>query len=826
MRKLMWFAVGFVCACLLAVYLLPEEWLPWAALVVIAVCGIGAPLIRRFAAPSPQGEGNLRLRRSGSLTLRVRATPTEESTAEAGGSSKAPTPTDEGSAETGGGLGSGRPTAWRVGCAALGLAVGLLWCWGYSAIKLAPARALEGKYDGLSAEVCDYPTETWYGQSVDGWVESGRGKVRVRFYLYGEAAALRPGDRFTGDFTLRRSDRSFDGVTWYGLQAWGVPLTGSGRISAVEDGGEPLRYFPARWSRAIFERLGELIPADAAGLPQAMLTGDRSGLSEAVREDLSTAGASHVIAVSGLHVAMLMGVVFLLLGRGRLRSLIGLAVLVLFVLMTGASPSVVRAALMLGLLLLAPFFREENDPPSSLALAGLLILLSNPWSVANLSFQLSFAAVTGLLLVSKPLLDYSLALPWVKKALGWSGPKSWPRLLRNLLLRALRGLIRFLCASVSATLGALLFSAPIAAATFGSMPVYGVLTNLFVLPLATLCLSGALLVLALGLVSSTLGGWAGRLLAWPVRAILGICRLAARLPGSTLWMDGYGVAFLLFGGLLLGLVLLLREKRYGKPLLALAAALAAAVGLQSAEAASAQFTFAALDVGQGQCVCAVTRDFVAVTDCGGTGGPSVGAAAAEWLRRKGADRIDALILTHYDQDHVGGVGTLLSLVPVETVWLPATDFDQENRAAVEAAALDAGAELRYVTEDRTLAFEGGEIRLFVPVSDRNDNAACVSVLYSVGEYDMLISGDLDIGAEYALLEREALPPVEIYVAGHHGSARSSSEALLETLRPETVFVSVGRNSYGLPSAEALARFEAVGAEIYRTDECGNLEIGR
>ena len=116
------------------------------------------------------------------------------------------------------------------------------------------------------------------------------------------------------------------------------------------------------------------------------------------------------------------------------------------------------------------------------------------------------------------------------------------------------------------------------------------------------------------------------------------------------------------------------------------------------------------------------------------------------------------------------------------------------------------------------------MRLFAPVSDRNDNAACVSVLYSAAEYDMLVTGDLDTGAELALLDREELPRVECYVAGHHGSARSSSEALLETVRPETVLISVGRNGYGLPSAEALARFDAVGAAIYRTDECGDLVL--
>ena len=91
---------------------------------------------------------------------------------------------------------------------------------------------------------------------------------------------------------------------------------------------------------------------------------------------------------------------------------------------------------------------------------------------------------------------------------------------------------------------------------------------------------------------------------------------------------------------------------------------------------------------------------------------------------------------------------------------------------------------------------------------------------------MLVTGDLDAGAEYALLEREALPPVELYVAGHHGSGGSSTEALLAALRPDTVFISVGRNSYGLPSPAALDRFAACGAQVYRTDECGNLVIGR
>ena len=771
MRKLMWFAVGFVCACLLAVYALPEGWLPWAALTGIGVCVIGTLLLRRRERTS-----------NACPYIRI--------------------------------------TRFLI----LGLTVGLLWCLGYVQLALSPARELAGKDRALTVEVSGWPVKTDYGLRVDVLSEADGRRVPTRLYLYGKTPELEPGDRLTGRFTLRSSDRAAAGLETLSLRAKGILLTGSGKVETVEPGGAPLRYFPARLSRRIFDRLGALLPADAAGLPQAMLCGDRSGLSAAVQEALSASGASHIVAVSGLHVAMLFGVLLLLLGnRGWQTALPGGLLLLLYVLMTGASPSVVRAALMLGLLLLGPLLGRENDPPTALALAALLCLLANPWAVSNLSFQLSFAAVAGLLLVSRRLERALLALPALENLLRWKAP-SLPRRPRYLLVRTLRGFVRFVCGSLAATCGALLFTTPIAAAAFGSVPVYGLLTNLFVLPLATLCLTGALAVLALGLISSALGGLAGWLLTWPVRAIYGICKAVASLPGSRLSMDLFGVAFLLFAGGLLLFALLRRESNWLRPLGAVLAALVLAVCVQGLDAASARFSVAALDVGQGQCVCMVSSGFAAVVDCGGSDGSAAGAEAAGWLRQHGASQVDALILTHYDADHVNGAAALLETMPVAALYLPDVDFNPESRAALERTALETGAELRYVRADETLSFPGGSLRLFAPVSGRSDNAACVSVLYSAGEYDMLITGDLDAGGEYALLEQLSLPQVELYVAGHHGSARSSSEALLEAIRPETVFVSVGRNAYNLPSEEALDRIRAVGATVYRTDECGNLEI--
>lgn len=778
MRRLLWFSVGFACACLAAASVLPEAVLCWAALLFAALT-LGLWLLAK------------RSRQGGALPARQR---------------------------------------WRriVRVLALGTAVGLLWCWGYQAWILAPAQTLTGSKQTLTAEVCGYAEETEFGHRTDALLDPDGLRIRTRIYLYGDVPPLRPGDRITGSFSVRRADQTADGRTDLSIQAKGLLLVASGRIAAVEDGDAPLRYFPARLSRAVFSRLDAVFPADVAGLPQAMLTGTRSGLSVAAQSSLSTAGASHIVAVSGLHVAMLFAIVLLVLGnRGWITATVGGLLLLLYVLMTGASPSVVRAALMLGLFLIAPLIGEENDSPTALALAALLILMDNPRSVCNLSFQLSFAAVAGLLLVTRPLRATLLAQPRIKALLKWKGWNALPRRLNILLLRAVRGLIRFVCFNFAATLGALVFTTPISAAAFGSVPVYAVLTNLLVLPLASVCLGGALTVLGLSLLSPALGTLAGWVAAWPMRAVFCICRTVARMPGNTLYLDGYGLSFLVFAYCMLLLACLLRERHVLRPLLSLTAALAVAVSLQRLDAASAAFTIAALDVGQGQCICAVTPDYTVVADCGGSGGSAVGKQTADWLRQHGAAQVDALILSHYDADHTNGVETLLSLMPVTTIYLPDVSFDAQTRDRLEQSALEVGAALCYVTENQTHAFSGGTLRLFAPVSAQNDNAACVSVLYSVGEYDMLITGDLDQRGEFALLEQEPLPHVELYVAGHHGSASSSSEALLQAVSPDTVWISVGRhNSFHLPSDKTLARLLASGAQVLRTDIYGNLEIGR
>ena len=142
-----------------------------------------------------------------------------------------------------------------------------------------------------------------------------------------------------------------------------------------------------------------------------------------------------------------------------------------------------------------------------------------------------------------------------------------------------------------------------------------------------------------------------------------------------------------------------------------------------------------------------------------------------------------------------------------------------------AAAGEAGAQVLWISEKTGVEFSGGALIVYPPMgADRNDGLA---ILASVGEYDMLVTGDCDMRSEQALLEQYSLPQVELLVAGHHGAAESTSQALLRWVQPETVVISVGaENHYGHPDQETLARIEAAGAAVFRTDQDGTLFFRR
>ena len=214
-----------------------------------------------------------------------------------------------------------------------------------------------------------------------------------------------------------------------------------------------------------------------------------------------------------------------------------------------------------------------------------------------------------------------------------------------------------------------------------------------------------------------------------------------------------------------------------------------------------------------------------VVDCGGSYADDAGEQLARRLLMQGKTQIDFLVLTHFDEDHVGGVPQLLSRMEVGTILAPDQTDDGGNRERILTAAEEAGVAVRFVRQDVTVEFPTGRLEIFAPVRESGDNDG-ISALMSVEEYDILITGDMDARSEQLLAVRHGLHDIEVLVAGHHGSRYSTGSALLQTVTPEIVVISVGENSYGHPAPEVLARIEASGALALRTDEVGTIVIER
>lgn len=689
--------------------------------------------------------------------------------------------------------------------AGVGLALGLGWNWLYVREVQRPMEEMSGREVVWTMTVCEAPRAARSGVRVAVRMEGLRGKA----VYYGDAsmAGLMPGQTLQGRFRLRSAARiREDDLRNFTAQGVFLLAYQQGEIT-VEPGpaGSP-RWWPVRAGQAVREEISSLFDAETAAFLMAILTGDKSGLSEEALSDLSEAGLYHILAVSGMHCGFLLALIRLLVGKHRRRLLAGVsaAALTFYALLTGGSPSVVRACVMLLFLLTAPLFGRQSDGPTSLLTALAGILLANPFAAGSIGLQLSFGAMAGIL--------------WVT-----------PKLYRTLMGEKRRGRIfRALAAGFSATMGALVFTAPLSGLYFGVLGLVAPLSNLLCLWAASAIFLTGMTAVALGALFPPLGaalGWIPTLL---VRYVLSAAHLLAGLPYHAVYFaNPYLKFWMVFAYLLFLLAYFLRPRRRRK--YAVAAGLAALSLAVTVRLGAARYCgdldVVWLDVGQGQCVLLSSGGIFALVDCGsGNSWYSAGTIAADQLMSMGCDRLDYLILTHYDTDHVNGVTGLLARLEVGTLLAPGDGGSDGMREAVLAAAENYGTKVHLAKRREDLPFGMASLTVFPPVGDAGDNERGLAVLASAGEEALLVTGDMDAATERKLLAAYDLPDIEYLTAGHHGSRSSTSEELLDALAPEIVCISVGSNSYGHPAEETLERLAWHGCAVYRTDLHGNIHL--
>ena len=694
----------------------------------------------------------------------------------------------------------------------LPLAVSLAYFAGYDHLVRQPIEDRCGAASDFAATVCDWPQATERGARVTVELE---GYHRARAVLYGEAELLaaRPGDTVTGTAQWQSAAHfDSDDVTHFNARGVYALLYGREDVRLSAGDGDALRWLPQRAGKAFREKVAAIWDDPrVSGFLTAELTGDKSAMDDGDYLAMQETGLAHLFAVSGLHCAFLVTLLALLISRRqRLLCAVTIPLLLFYMVMVGMSPSVVRACIMQIFLLIAPLFRRGSDPLTSLAAALLLILLCNPFAAASVSLQLSFSATLGMVLLSPRL--YKLLTGWYKGK-----------------CRPLRTALCFVAANLSATLSAVVFTAPLTAWYFRIFVLVAPLSSLLAVPAAGWSFMAAFVTVLLGFVwlpLASLLGWISWVL---VRYILWIANgMMSWRYHAVYFTNPYLIYWLLFlYAAFIGCAATPDGKR--KYLLASALSvltLTAAIWVNRQDYQYGVLTALTLDVGQGESVILTSGGETALVDCGSSNSyKDPGGLAADTLHSMGVRELSAVVVTHYHADHTNGLYEVLRRIPVQTIYLPDIEDEYGVRERLVSLAEEKGAQVTYVTKEMADTLGDTVLTIYPPVQSGGDlNELGLTALASAGDFDLLITGDMSGSTEKKLVETYALPDIEVLVVSHHGSRYSSNIRFLKAVTPEAAVISVGDNNYGHPSEETLQRLLAVGADIWRTDQQGTIRI--
>ena len=707
----------------------------------------------------------------------------------------------------------GKKTAARKASLLLLFAApGFLLCFLRYGTTMKRAEQADGSSGVITARVIDYPTV--YAGSVRWEVRLTSPelpRVKCRLDYYGDhAPSLRPGDEIECEAKLYSAAYRY-GEETDSLTSKGIFLRGTVRGEAKKTGTWRFAslYKPLTWRQSVITLAGKLFPEDTAPFHIALLTGEKGELYKdyPLYYALSRAGLTHVAAVSGMHVAFLVGFVGLLIPNKRLFALLMLPLLLAFAALSGFTPSVCRAVFMQCCALMAPLCRRESDSPTSLWLVLAILLLINPFSAASVSLQLSFAATAGILVFAQRIYEW---------------------LFERLPQGKLRPLSRTIASSMGTSLSALIFTLPLTALHFGVISLVAPLSNVLCLWLISLLFTGGYLTLALGRMIPRAGRVLGWCLGWGDRFVFLVCRLLTALPCSAVYTSNPVYLWWMGGSYLLLLGFWLWAKKKERPMrIVLPACLSALClfGCIFAVRADRQgIRVTAIEVGQGSCTLIECGNDAVMVDCGGTNTADyVGQKAAYYALGRERRKIPTLVLTHLHRDHVNGVTRLLALLDVETIYMPDFDTDEYLTEILEAASIS-GTRVVRVREELLLTGEKMQLRLFPPLDRENNDESGLFVLASLDDWDVLITGDADQSQERRFVQLTDVPDIELLIAGHHGSANASGGMFLDALKPETALISVGYNTYGHPAEETLTRLEERHIEIHRTDIEGNITV--
>ncbi|HEY5635352.1 MAG TPA: DNA internalization-related competence protein ComEC/Rec2 [Burkholderiales bacterium] len=706
-----------------------------------------------------------------------------------------------------------RPKTGAVALVLAALAAGFLWAATLAHHRLADRLdpALEARDIVVRGVVTGLPVSLERGVRFEFDIESPAGlPARVRLAWYGEPPPeVLPGERW--QFTVRlRAPHGQANPGGFDYEAWllerGIGATGSVRPRATHlrlglrgsfmDG-------VARLRSAVSERFRAVLGArPAAGVLAALAVGDQNAIAAEEWRLFQRTGVTHLMSISGLHVTLVSGLVALLVGFGWRRApalalalparkagaAAALVAALGYTLLAGFGIPAQRTFFMVSVVALALWSGRVASPARVLALALLAVVALDPWAPLAPGFWLSFGAVALIF--------------WT--AVGWNLPEARP--------------LQWVRVQWAITLGL----APAVLLLFNQVSLVGPLANALAIPLVSLVITPLALLAAIVPIDPLLHA-----AAWLTEWLLVFLEACASMP-LALWQGaappGWAVALAIAG------VLWMLAPRGVPWRVSGLALLAPAFLLPPPVPVAGQAWVTVLDVGQGLAVLVRTAGHALLYDAGPAWGGGSGTDSGERvvlpvLAAQGVSRLDAMVLTHQDSDHVGGAQSVLQALEVDRLLSSLEDSHPALGLAASRAPCLRG---------MAWTWDGVRFEVLHPAprasrpamrATRSNDRSCV-LRIEAGATRLLLTADIEHGAEAELLAQAASRlPADIVLVPHHGSRTSSTAAFVEAVRPDWAVVPVGHgNRFGHPAPEVVARWMDAGARVLRTDRHGAVHL--
>ena len=692
----------------------------------------------------------------------------------------------------------------------LALMLGFLWALlhAHTALDRGIAAELQGKDLYVHGVVVSLPNQTKKSSKFEFQVERieldgselpSPGRIRLSWYR--AAAKIEAGQRWGLKVRLKRP-RGFANPGGFDYEGWlyqrGIRATGYVRKSEQNRVLGEVRGLVSiqGWRQTIRDKINALStePASAA-LLNGLVVGDRSGIKQEQWQLFARTGTSHLIAISGLHIGIVFGLIFFVVRRAwcisntmplqipaqQAAAIFGFIAAVIYAAMAGFAIPTQRALIMLLVFVVGYLLRRPPMPSRALAMALLLVVLWEPLALLSAGFWLSFTAVA--------VIFFGISGRIGK--IGWL--QQW-------------GSVQWMIA---------LGLAPVLLAMGLQVSLLAPLINLIAVPLFSfvmvpLCLSTVLLLFMsepVGVQLLVFTNWMLTQGLGGLEYLSGISFVVWTAPEMPLWVWPPVVA---------GAVMLLSPRGLPARWLGLLF-LAPIVLVRPATPEYGAVNFTVLDVGQGLAVVLQTQHHTLLYDLGPRFSDDFDAGSAvvvPYMRSLGIDRVDRLIISNGDMDHSGGLSGVLGQVDIGLI-----QSGEPGRLNVTAELCRAGDSWNW---------DGVGFRILHPAADeawKGNDSSCVLKI-EVGDRTLLIPGDIERDVEKMLLDRvKGELGSDLVIMPHHGSKSSSTIGFVRAVSPSYAIVSSGyRNRYGFPDTGVVGRWRSVGSEVLNTAELGAIEL--